>query len=243
MTSKDVTVAAFDDDVDDDGESVELAFGMLRDGVRVGSPASAVVQLTDNDTAGVTLGKTELVVTEGGSVTYTVALDSEPTADVRVTITGHAGTDLTLTPTTAMLTFTTSTWDRTQTVTVTAGDDGDALNDSALLTHRAVGATEYASVTASLRVTVTDDDTKATGAPTITGTAEVGEELTVNTSGIADADALNNVSYEYQWVRVASGGAGDGHPQRDVSRLHGDRRRRGRRLQAEGDVHRRQGQS
>ena len=204
-TSKDVTVTAFDDDVDDDGESVNLAFGMLPDGVRVGSPASAVVQLTDNDTAGVTLGKTALVVTEGGSVTYTVALDSEPTADVRVTITGHAGTDLTLTPTTAMLTFTPSTWDRTQTVTITAGDDGDALNDSALLTHRAVGATEYASVTASLRVTVTDDDTKATGAPTITGTAEVGEELTANTSGIADADGLNNVSYEYQWVRVASG--------------------------------------
>ena len=172
----------------------------------VGSPASAVVQLTDNDTAGVTLDKTGLVVTEGGSATYTVALDSEPTADVTVTITGHAGTDLTLTPTTAMLTFTPSTWDRTQTVTVAAGDDGDALNDSALLAHRAVGATEYASVTASLSVTVTDDDTRATGAPTIIGAAEVGEELTANTSGIADADGLNNVSYAYQWVRVASGG-------------------------------------
>ena len=196
-----MTVTAFDD-----GESVELTFGMLPDGMRVVSPAITVVQLTDNDTAGVTLGKTELVVTEGGSATYTVALDSEPTADVTVTITGHAGTDLTLTPTTAMLTFTPSTWDRTQTVTVAAGDDGDALNDSALLTHRAVGATEYASVTASLSVTVSDDDTKATGAPTITGIAEVGEELTANTSGIADADGLKNVSYEYQWMRVASGG-------------------------------------
>ena len=91
-------------------------------------------------------------------------------------------------------------------MTVAAGDDGDALNDSALLAHRAVGATEYASVTASLSVTVTDDDTRATGAPTIIGAAEVGEELTANTSGIADADGLNNVSYTYQWVRVASGG-------------------------------------
>ena len=183
-----------------------MAFGMLPDGVRAGSPASAFVQLTDDDTAGVTLGKTELVVTEGGSGTYTVKLDSEPTADVTVTITGHAGTDLTLTPTTAMLTFTPFTWDRTQTVTVAAGNDGDALNDSALLTHRAGGAAEYASVRASLSVTVTDDDAKATGAPTITGIAEVGEELTANTSGIADADGLNNVSYVYQWVRVASGG-------------------------------------
>ena len=57
-----------------------------------------------------------------------------------MTITGHAGTDLTLTPTPRQcLTFTPSTWKRTQTVTVAAGDDGDALNDSALLTHRASG--------------------------------------------------------------------------------------------------------
>ena len=221
-TSKDVTVTAVDDDVDDDSESVELTFGDLPDGVGAVSPASAVVQLTDNDTAGVTLGKSELIVPEGGSATYTVALDSEPTADVTVTITGHAGTDLTLTPTTAMLTFTPSTWSRTQTVTVAAGDDGDALNDSARLTHRASGALEYASVSEDLSVTVTDDDTKATGRPAITGKAEVGEELAADTSGIRDADGLNKVIYAYQWVRVASGGHGDRHTLRATSAdLHG----------------------
>ena len=205
-TSKDVTVTVVDDSVDDDGERVELTFGVLPAGVSEGATTRAVVQITDNDDKGILLSPTSLVVTEGGRATYTVALDSEPTSDVTVTITGHARTDLTLTPTTAMLTFTPSTWDRTQTVTVAAGDDGDALNDSALLTHRAVGAAEYASVTASLSVTVTDDDTRATGAPAIIGIAAVGEELTANTSGIADADGLNNVSYEFQWVRVASGG-------------------------------------
>ena len=40
----------------------------------------------------------------------------------------------------------------------------------------------------------------ATGAPTISGTARVGETLTANTSGIADADGLSNVQYEYQWL-------------------------------------------
>ena len=40
----------------------------------------------------------------------------------------------------------------------------------------------------------------ATGAPTITGTVQVGETLTANTSGIADADGLGNVLYEYQWL-------------------------------------------
>ena len=40
----------------------------------------------------------------------------------------------------------------------------------------------------------------ATGAPTITGTAQVGHTLTASTSGIADADLLTNVSYSYQWL-------------------------------------------
>ena len=41
----------------------------------------------------------------------------------------------------------------------------------------------------------------ATGAPTISGTAQVWEALTADTSGIADDDGLNNVSYSYQWIR------------------------------------------
>ena len=43
-------------------------------------------------------------------------------------------------------------------------------------------------------------NTPATGAPTIDGTAQVGETLTANTSGIADADGLSDVQYEYQWL-------------------------------------------
>ena len=46
----------------------------------------------------------------------------------------------------------------------------------------------------------TSDNTPATGAPTISGTAQVGEALTANTSGVADADGLSNVQYEYQWL-------------------------------------------
>ena len=43
-------------------------------------------------------------------------------------------------------------------------------------------------------------NTPATGVPAINGTAQVGEMLTVDTSGIADADGLNNVAYSYQWL-------------------------------------------
>ena len=43
-------------------------------------------------------------------------------------------------------------------------------------------------------------NTPATGAPTITGTAQVGDTLTASTSGIDDADGLDNVGYSYQWI-------------------------------------------
>ena len=43
-------------------------------------------------------------------------------------------------------------------------------------------------------------NTAPTGAPTISGTPQVGQTLTASTSDIADEDGLENVSYNYQWV-------------------------------------------
>ena len=40
----------------------------------------------------------------------------------------------------------------------------------------------------------------ATGTPTISGTAQVGETLTADTTGIDDSDGLADVSYNYQWL-------------------------------------------
>ena len=45
-----------------------------------------------------------------------------------------------------------------------------------------------------------DQNSPATGQPTIGGTAEVGETLTADASGIADADGLGNAVFEYQWL-------------------------------------------
>ena len=54
-----------------------------------------------------------------------------------------------------------------------------------------------------------DPNSPATGAPAISGTPQVGETLTADTSGIADADGLTKVSYSYQWTAGGSdiGGA------------------------------------
>ena len=44
-------------------------------------------------------------------------------------------------------------------------------------------------------------NTPATGAPSISGTVQVRETLTADTSGIRDSNGLDNVSYSYQWIR------------------------------------------
>ena len=54
-------------------------------------------------------------------------------------------------------------------------------------------------------------NTAATGAPTITGTAQVGKTLTAVTTGITDADGLTSATYTYQWIRV------DGTDEEDIS--------------------------
>ena len=43
-------------------------------------------------------------------------------------------------------------------------------------------------------------NTPATGNPAITGTARVGQTLSADTSGIADADGLQNATFSHQWV-------------------------------------------
>ncbi len=91
------------------------------------------VTVTDDDTAGVVLSETGLTVTEGDAAgsSYTVKLVTEPTGSVSVSITGQAGTDLSLSgPTLSSdtLTFTVDDWAMAQTVTVKAGHD-ERVND------------------------------------------------------------------------------------------------------------------
>ena len=61
--------------------------------------------------------------------------------------------------------------------------------------------TEY-DERASFKIEVKEANSPATGLPVISGTAQVGETLTANTSGLADADGLSGVTYSYQWLAV-----------------------------------------
>ena len=163
---------------------------------------------------GVTVSKSTLTVTEQSTTgdSYTVVLDSEPTANVVVTVAGHSGTDVTPVPTT--LTFTDSDWATAKTVTVTAADDADTVDDEVSLTHSAMSTdTDYSGITiAGVTVTVDDNDdanTPATGQPAITGAAQVGKTLTAGLGNIADTDGLPGTfpdDYTLQWVRVDADG-------------------------------------
>ena len=131
----------------------------------VATPASAMVTVQDNDTRGVTVSATALAVNEGTTGTYTVVLDSQPTANVTVTPSRTGSSDVTFSP--ATLTFTALNWNTVQPVTVTAAQDSDEVDDSATISHAVTGG-DYAGVTVdSVVVTVDDDETADTTAPRV----------------------------------------------------------------------------
>ena len=91
-------------------------------------------------------------------------------------ISGAAGSSYTLTAS-----------EKSKTIEVRVTFTDDAGNDEAL--------TSAATATVAAR-----PNSPATGAPTISGTAQVGEMLTADTSGIADEDGLDNATFTYQWL-------------------------------------------
>ena len=78
------------------------------------------------------------------------------------------------------------------------------------VTVTAAGTADYNEATDTFTVEVQPANIPATGAPTISGTALVGERLTAAIDDIADADGLPRTfpdDYTVQWMRVDSDGA------------------------------------
>ena len=103
-----------------------------------------------------------LFVPEGGSVQYTLVLDTEPTHEVtiRVSLT-TSDDDLTAAPTT--LTFTTGNWDVERTVTVSAADDDDGEAGIATIAHNAVSDDSVYDGIPTPGVKATEDDDDSIG--------------------------------------------------------------------------------
>ena len=90
------------------------------------------------------------------------------------------------------------------TYTLTDSEESNTVKVQVSFTDDA-GHDETLTSAATDAVAAAQTNSPATGAPTITGTAQVGETLTANTSGIADADGLSSVQYEYQWLADDAG--------------------------------------
>ena len=161
-TRQTFTLTATDDDVDDDGETVELGFDRLPPRVRADPDHSTTkVVLTDNDRRGVTVEPTALNVPEGDGKTYTVALDTEPTGDVKVAVAGASG-DVSVRGSPLTLMFTPSNWSRPQAATVDAAEDDDAIADAPVtLRHTVIGG-DYGLVQVDdVTVTIAENDEPA----------------------------------------------------------------------------------
>ena len=83
-------------------------------------------------------------------------------------------------------------------------DDDEGKTIKVLVGFRTTGG-RYRLISAPTEVVVSNSDqqainTPATGIPTISGTVQVSETLTVGTSGISDTDGLDNAAYRYQWI-------------------------------------------
>ena len=157
--SNEVTLTAKDNKVDVDDRVVDVR-GTTTNTLVI-APDPVTLTITDDDERGVTVSTDTLSIREEDTGEYEVKLNSEPTANVTVTITGHAGTDVTLTPSLATLTFTPTTWNRLQKVTVSTEHDADAVNNNVTLTHTARGG-DYDGETATVQVTVTDNEKAST---------------------------------------------------------------------------------
>ena len=160
-TAQTVTVTAAEDDDGVTDAAATLTHTASGGGYASTTVPDVEVSITENDSANIVLSEPGLTLTEGDAVgsSYTVKLATEPSASVSVSVTGHSGTDLTLSS--DMLTFTVDDWDDAQTVTVTAAEDDDGVTDAvATLTHTASGG-GYVNVTRDLPVTVTENDSAA----------------------------------------------------------------------------------
>ena len=137
-----------DDEIDDDGEAVELTIGGLPDKVLAVAPREVRIDIIDDDVRGVAVTPTVVEVLEGETASYGVVLLSTPTGDVAVTVDGMdpANTDLTGPTQSLTLAFTPSNWNTAQAVNLTTSADADTEADPAILLTHAVSGADYAGV-------------------------------------------------------------------------------------------------
>ncbi|WP_293369624.1 SBBP repeat-containing protein [Microcoleus sp. CAWBG556] len=161
-----VTVKAIDDSIAQGTRSGTIAHKSVSTDPKYNNltipPVTATI--ADNDTAGVTVSQENITATEGGATgSYTLKLNSQPTA--LVTINFDGGNQISAI---ASITFDATNWNVAKSVTVTAVDDTVVEgNDTGSISHTATSTdSKYSAIgIPAVNVAITDNDTAPTPTP------------------------------------------------------------------------------
>jgi hypothetical protein len=202
-TVQTVTVTAFNDDIVEGAHSCVISTAVTSGDSNFNSLTigNVTADVTDNDTAGLVVSKPSLTVSESGTMeSFTVQLNSEPTASITVTVGSGDTGEGAVSPVT--LTFTAADWDDPQTVTLTGVNDVIIDGDiSYSLTLNPEGDADYNALSdTTVAATTTDDDAAgltvsessggtaiteggATGSYTVVLTSQPTHDVTITLSG------------------------------------------------------------
>ncbi len=162
-TPKEVTVTGVDDSLDDNDQPYTIStLANGGDYVNVSASDVAITNI-DDDEVGVTVSTISNNTTEAAgddhTATFTIVLDSEPTANVNIGLSTSDSTEGIIEPVTGVE-FTTLNWDQPQTITVTgvdeSVDDGDV--GYSIITAAAQGGDYEGFNPDDVSITNIDDD-------------------------------------------------------------------------------------
>ena len=196
--SKTFTFSATQDDVDDDGESVKLAFGTPPPRVSAGTVNEFTVNIQDDDdpAVAVSFGSAAHSVTEGGTVEVTVTLDVDPERTVTVPLTvtdqdGASPADYSGVP--ASVTFDSGEISKTFTFSATQ-DDVDDDGESVKLAFGTPPPRVSAGTVNEFTVNIQDDDDPAVAVSFGSAAHSVTEGGTVEVTVTVDVDPERTVT-------------------------------------------------
>ena len=186
---------------------------------------TATLIILDDDTAGVSIAAASpLALSEGGNATYTVVLDSRPTANVTISASSSDGGAASVSP--ASHTFEPSGWNTPLAFTVSGVADDDTTDERVSITHAVTSddALYAAVLLATIQATVADTTEEQlqgqdNRAPTVSAAIDdvtipyEGGAQTISLSGVfddADNDSLNITAASSDTTKAGVTVASDG---------------------------------
>ena len=206
-TSSSFTVQLLDDNVADGNKTLIATLSSITSGMgQLGSPASSNIVITDNETPGLDLSDSSLTVAEGATSSFTIALNTQPTADVTVSVTVGDSSEVGLFS--GSVVFTSVDWNTPKTIIVTGVADTLVDGDQSYSIDLSASSADngYNNVTSSIAAITSDVDEAnlsiSTASPSVTEAS-----ATVTFTVTQSAPATVDTQVEYQITGTASAGS------------------------------------